>query len=62
MSIEITEEERDSVRESLRALEYWFNTDQEILDAMHEDDLAVHIRLHSKILSALNIVDSWYQK
>ena len=39
--------------ETLQQLEYWFNTDAEILDAMTEAERADHIRQHEKIRKAI---------
>jgi len=37
----------------LRKLEAWFDTDQEILDAMSMDEIADHARQHGMIKAAL---------
>ena len=39
--------------ETLQQLEYWFNTDAEILDAMTDAERADHIRQHEKIRKAI---------
>lgn len=39
---------------TLKLLDYWFDTDQEILDAMSVDERADHIRLHMIIKDALS--------
>lgn len=38
----------------LYAVEYWLDTDQEILDAMSEADRVSHIRMHKAVLAALS--------
>lgn len=38
---------------ALHKLACWFDTDQEILDAMNEDERADHIHQHKRILDAL---------
>jgi len=38
---------------ALHKLAYWFDTDQEVLDAMDDDERAAHIRQHKMILDAL---------
>lgn len=43
----------DDLLEMLQQLEYWFNTDAEILDAMTEAERADHIRQHEKIRKAI---------
>lgn len=37
----------------LHKLAYWFDTDQEVLDAMSADERADHIRQHKMILDVL---------
>lgn len=37
----------------LHKLAYWFDADQEVLDAMSDDERADHIRQHKMILDAL---------
>ena len=37
----------------LHKLAYWFDADQEVLDAMNDDERADHIRQHKMILDAL---------
>lgn len=37
----------------LHKVAYWFDTDQEILDNMSENERADHIRMHKMILDAL---------
>jgi hypothetical protein len=46
-------EKYQAMEKALLALEYWFDTDKEIIDAMSPDERAVHIRLHDMIKSAL---------
>ena len=36
--------ERDALKATLKKLEYWFDTDQEVLDAMTPDERADHMR------------------
>ena len=36
--------ERDALKGGLKKLEYWFDTDQEVLDAMTPDERADHMR------------------
>jgi hypothetical protein len=36
--------ERDALKAVLKRLEYWFDTDQEVLDAMTPDEQADHMR------------------
>ena len=41
---EMAEDERDALKATLKRLEYWFDTDQEVLDAMTPDERADHMR------------------
>ena len=41
---EMAEDERDALKAVLKKLEYWFDTDQEVLDAMTPDERADHMR------------------
>jgi len=43
--------------EALKRLEYWFDTDQEIIDAMNTDERADHMRQAGIIRAALNKVE-----
>lgn len=45
--------ERDSLRKALKGLEYWFDTDPEVLDAMAADTRADHERQLRLIREAL---------
>ena len=41
---EMAEDERNALKATLKKLEYWFDTDQEVLDAMTPDERADHMR------------------
>lgn len=45
--------ENTRLRETLKKLEYWFDTDAEILDAMDHDTRADHDRQHARIKAAI---------
>jgi hypothetical protein len=47
------EAERDRLRDRLKALEYWFDTDPEVLEAMDANTLADHNRQLRLIREAL---------
>lgn len=47
------EAERDRLRKALKRLEYWFDTDPEVLDAMDADTRADHERQLAMIRAAL---------
>jgi len=44
-----------SVPQTLQWLDYWFDVDQEILDAMSPDERADHERMHSMVRDALSL-------
>ena len=41
---EMAEDERNALKATLKKLEYWFDADQEVLDAMTPDERADHMR------------------
>ena len=51
---EMAEDERDTLKAALKKLEYWFDADQEVLDAMTPDERADHMRQLQMIREALN--------
>lgn len=44
----------EALEATLKRLEYWFDTDQEVLDAMAPDERADHMRQLKQIRKALN--------
>ena len=46
--------ERDALKAALKRLEYWFDTDQEVLDAMTPDERADHMRQLQMIRDTLS--------
>lgn len=52
-SAHIALQQGEKLAEALRRLDYWFNADVEILDAMDHDTRADHDRQHGKIRQAL---------
>ena len=44
----------NELENALHKLEYWFDVDKEVLDAMDDDERADHIRQHKMILAALS--------
>jgi len=44
-----------SVAQTLQRLDYWFDTDEEILDAMSPDERADHERMHAMVKDALSL-------
>lgn len=47
-----------AARKALYQLDYWFDTDPEILDAMSRDELAAHDRLRGLIRDALEKLEA----
>ncbi|MHA7852223.1 hypothetical protein [Roseovarius sp.] len=47
-----------TARKALQRLDYWFDTDAEILDAMSRDELAGHDRLRGLIRDALGKLEA----
>lgn len=43
------------IRSKLHKLEYWFDVDEEILDAMDADERRVHLRMHGFVLQAIEL-------
>ncbi len=52
-ALEAQAAENARLREALKKLEYWFDADQEVLDAMTADELADHNRQVEVIRAAL---------
>ena len=52
-ALEAQAAEIERLREALKKLEYWFDADQEVLDAMTADELADHNRQVEVIRAAL---------
>jgi len=46
-----------TARKALHQIDYWFDTDDEILNAMSRDDLAAHDRLRGIIKDALEALE-----
>ena len=51
--------ERDALKGGLKKLEYWFDTDQEVLDAMTPDERADNLRQLQMIRKALTSGQSY---
>ena len=49
---------RKALYQALYQLDYWFDTDPEILDAMSRDELAAHDRLRGLIRDALEKLEA----
>jgi hypothetical protein len=56
---EMAEDERNALKATLKKLEYWFDTDQEVLDAMTPDERADHMRQLQMIREALTSGQSY---